>query len=72
MKLVIKEQDYLILKISFIVHNYIAGQLEIREREEAVVKIYISNEGEPAYSAEMELKIDSAFSYVGRSDDEQV
>lgn len=50
----------------------ISGQLEIRDREEAVVKIFISNDGEPAYSAEMELKIDSAFSYVGRSDDEQV
>ena len=31
----------------------------------------ITNDGEPAYSAEMELKIDPAFSYVGRSDDYQ-
>ena len=35
-------------------------------------EVTITNDGEPAYSAEMELKIDPAFSYVGRSDDTQV
>ena len=51
--------------------NRETGRLEIRDREEAVVRVTVTNEGEPAYSAEMDLKIDPAFSYVGRSDDNQ-
>ena len=36
-----------------------------------MVRVTVTNDGEPAYSAEMDLKIDPAFSYVGRSDDNQ-
>ncbi len=47
--------------------NKETGKLEIRDREEAVVRVIITNDGEPAYSAEMELKIVPSFSFVGSS-----
>jgi hypothetical protein len=49
--------------------NKETGKLEIRDREESVLRVTVTNEGEPAYSAELDLKIDPAFSYVGRSDE---
>ena len=45
------------------------GRLEISERGEVVLEVAVSNMGEPAYSASLEVIIDGSFSYVGRSDD---
>ena len=44
------------------------GSLEISEGGDVVLNVTVSNPGEPAYSADMELIFDDAFSYVGRSD----
>ena len=44
------------------------GALEISEGGDVVLNVTVSNPGEPAYSADMELIFDDAFSYVGRSD----
>ena len=44
------------------------GSLEISEGGDVILNVTISNPGEPAYSADMELIFDDAFSYVGRSD----
>ena len=43
--------------------------LEVQNRQEINLTVKISNEGEPAYSAELFLNIDANFAYVGRSDD---
>ena len=45
------------------------NQLEIEYRQEIQLNVTVSNTGEPAYSAELQLNIDSSFAYVGRSDD---
>lgn len=46
------------------------GLLEIRYRQEVQLNVTVSNlGGEPAYSAELQVDIDPAFAYVGRSDD---
>ena len=46
-----------------------SGQLEISERGEIVLSVNVSNFGEPAYSATLDLTVDGSLSYVGRSDD---
>ena len=48
--------------------NTETGSLEISEGGDVVLNVTVSNPGEPAYSADMELIFDEAFSYVGRSD----
>jgi integrin alpha 7 len=46
------------------------GRLEIQYRQEIQLNVSVSNlNGEPAYSAELQLNIDPSFAYVGRSDD---
>lgn len=47
----------------------VTKQLEIEYRQEIQLNVTVSNSGEPAYSAELQLNIDSSFAYVGRSDD---
>ena len=44
------------------------GELEISERGDVVLRLSVSNFGEPAYSASLEIAFDETFSYVGRSD----
>ena len=47
-----------------------ASSLEIQYRQEIQLNVSVSNTGgEPAYSAELQVNIDPAFAYVGRSDD---
>ena len=47
-----------------------AQRLEIEYRQEILLSVNVSNtNGEPAYSAELQVNIDPAFAYVGRSDD---
>jgi hypothetical protein len=46
------------------------SRLDIQYRQEIQLNVSVSNNGgEPAYSAELQVNIDPAFAYVGRSDD---
>ncbi len=47
-----------------------AGELEIQDRQEVVLRIRVKNTGEPAYAAVLTLHIDASFTYVGRSDNQ--
>ena len=38
-------------------------------RGEVILEVSVSNFGEPAYSASLDVAVDGSFSYVGRSDD---
>ena len=50
--------------------NQSSGRLEIQYRQEILLNVSVSNQnGEPAYSAELQVNIDPSFNYVGRSDD---
>lgn len=50
--------------------GYADGRLEIQYRQEIQLNVTVSNlNGEPAYSAELQVNIDPSFAYVGRSDD---
>lgn len=47
----------------------VKNRLEIQYRQEIQLNVSVSNLGEPAYSAELQVNIDPSFAYVGRSDD---
>ena len=47
-----------------------SGRLEVSDnRGEVILEVSVSNFGEPAYSASLDVAVDGSFSYVGRSDD---